>query len=40
MQFLDSKPQQSAPQSAPQPQHKPAQQDNPFGSDFDDDIPF
>jgi len=36
MQFLDSKPQQSAPQ----PQHKPAQPDNPFGSDFDDDIPF
>ena len=35
MQFLDSK-----PQSAPQPQHKPAQPDNPFGSDFDDDIPF
>jgi single-strand DNA-binding protein len=36
IQFLDSKPQQSAPQ----PQHKPAQPDNPFGSDFDDDIPF
>ena len=35
MQFLDSKPQQSAPQ----PQHKPAQPDNPF-DDFDDDIPF
>ena len=34
MQFLDSK-----PQSAPQPQHKPAQPDNPF-DDFDDDIPF